>query len=91
MLDLEYSNAFFDDLKKQNKSGFDREVLNNVVEILRNEQPLDQSFKDHALKFDYRGYRECHLKPNLLLIYKVIKNRLILFRIGSHQQLFKNY
>jgi len=39
MLDLEYSNAFFDDLKKQNKSGFDREVLNNVVEILRNKQP----------------------------------------------------
>lgn len=55
-------------LKKLNKKDIDK--VFNVIEKLANGEKLDIKFKDHALKGDYLGYRDCHIKADLVLIYK---------------------
>ncbi|WQV30701.1 type II toxin-antitoxin system YafQ family toxin [Helicobacter pylori] len=64
------------------------EVFDLVVENLRNQIPLDEKFKDHALVGEYKGCRECHIKPDVLLVYRVKDNVLTLVRLGSHSELF---
>jgi mRNA interferase YafQ len=61
-----------------------------VIELLANEQVLPEKYQDHALKGNWTGYRECHVKPDLLLIYKLDNNELTLtlVRTGSHSDLF---
>lgn len=84
---IEYSTAFKKALKKLNKKDIDK--VFNVVEKLTNGEKLDIKFKDHALKGDYLGYRDCHIKPDLVLIYKKQDDRLILtcVELGSHSEL----
>jgi mRNA interferase YafQ len=64
--------------------------LLTVIEILANGQNLPEKYKDHLLKGNWTGYRECHIKPDLLLIYKLENNNLTLtlVRTGSHSELF---
>jgi len=60
-----------------------------VVELLLADQDLPENKRDHALSGDWAGYRECHIKPDLLLIYgKPDKQTLRLARLGSHSELF---
>lgn len=70
----------------------DRNAINGVVEILMNEKPLPEKYKDHQLteSRDYKACRECHVKPDLLLIYSVEQEVKILrlIRTGSHSDLF---
>jgi mRNA interferase YafQ len=54
------------------------------------EQSLPERYKDHMLIDNYLGRRECHLEPNWLLIYKKDENTLVLERLGTHSDLFKN-
>lgn len=65
--------------------------FNAVLEYLINEKPLPPECNDHALRGDYVGYRECHIMPDWLLIYKVAKDTLtlVLVRTGSHSDLFR--
>ena len=63
-------------------------ILSAILLDLARDIPLDQKFRDHPLGGNFRGYRECHIKPDLLLIYqKPDDNRLILHRLGSHSEL----
>ncbi|GAA8990890.1 type II toxin-antitoxin system mRNA interferase toxin, HP0892 family [Helicobacter pylori] len=71
---IETSKKFDKDLKILVKNGFDLKLLYKVVENLAKEQPLDPKYKDHPLKGALKDFRECHLKPNLLLVYP-IKNK----------------
>ena len=65
------------------------ELLSAVVERLLSDHPLPPRNRDHELSGNWNGYRECHLKPNLLLIYrKPDANTLRLARLGSHSELF---
>ena len=93
MLELELATQFKRDLKKIAKQGKNRELLNSIVEQLQNEEPLHPKHKDHNLSGNWDGYRECHITPDWLLIYKVIKEEcmqlLRLSRTGSHSDLFK--
>ena len=58
--------------------------------LLLSDQPLPEASRDHALSGAWLGYRECHLKPDLLLIYrKTGAESLRLARLGSHSELFK--
>jgi len=61
-----------------------------VLDKLVVDQELDPKLKDHALTGEMSGFRECHLKPDLLLIYAKAEDppALILMRIGSHSELF---
>ncbi|MFP6175320.1 type II toxin-antitoxin system YafQ family toxin [Helicobacter pylori] len=89
MLIIETSKKFDKDLKILVKNRFDLKLLYKVVENLAKEQPLAPKYKDHPLKGDLKDFRECHLKPDLLLVYQIKKqeNTLFLVRLGSHSTL----
>lgn len=64
-------------------------LLPEIVHLLANNAPLPQKHRDHALGGNWNGHRECHMKPDLLLIYKLPdQETLRLTRMGSHSQLF---
>ncbi|MEI9969549.1 MAG: type II toxin-antitoxin system YafQ family toxin [Terracidiphilus sp.] len=65
------------------------ESLVPVLEALVNDNPLETRHRDHELSGDWSGFRECHIKPDLLLIYRrPDQNTLRLARLGSHSELF---
>ena len=93
MLDLEITNQFKHDLKKINKQQKNNQLIDALIVQLQHEQTLHPKHRDHGLTGDWNGYRECHITPDWLLIYKIIKDdcvRLLrLARTGSHSDLFK--
>jgi mRNA interferase YafQ len=90
MLDIVPSNQFRKDLKLARKRGMKIELLQAVVNTLAKEQPLDAKYRDHSLTGDYRGFRECHIEPDWLLVYRIDQGELelFLFRTGTHADLF---
>lgn len=72
------------------RQGKDRQKLVEVLEKLVNGISLDPKYQDHNLHGKWKGYRECHIEPDWLLIYQIIKsnNQLHLVRTGSHSELF---
>ena len=90
MLDIILSNQFKKDLKMAKKRGYNLDLLDEVVTKLSNMQPLEAKNRDHELAGIYKGFRECHIQPDWLLIYRVNNNDLILFlsRTGTHSDLF---
>ena len=85
---LIYESKFKKDFKKAEKQKKDTNVLNDVISCLLEGKILDHKYKDHKLKGKYKNYRECHLAPNWLFIYKIEESSLFLSRIGSHSELF---
>lgn len=91
MYQIIHSNNFRRKLKNNLKNGcFPREKLEYLLYIFSSELPLDSSFKNHKLQGQYKHLYECHLQPDILLIYeRDDKSRLIvLVDIGSHSDLF---
>lgn len=84
------SKRFRKDVNKAERSNVDLSSTKDVVSKLLNGVKLDEKYKDHPLRGKYKGYRECHVQPGLLLIYKRSKNGLHLHRLGSHSELFEN-
>lgn len=84
------SNKFKKDLSQAAKRGFNLNLLNDVVTMLANGETLDPKYKDHPLIGDYEDFRECHIKPDWLLIYRIDDEELelYLFRTGTHSDLF---
>lgn len=65
------------------------ELLEAVATLLAEDSPLPESCRDHALVGNWKGYRECHIKPDLLLIYQTAEPEILRFaRLGSHSELF---
>ena len=93
LLKLAPSTKFKKDLKRVTKQGKNRELIDVVIGKLQHQEPLPPKNCDHALVGDYKGYRECHITPDWLLIYRIAKNQSIelleLIRTGSHSELFK--
>ena len=87
---IEMSTKFKKDFKLIEKRGYDVSLLLKVVQMLANGEQLPEQYKDHALKGDYISYRECHIQPDWLLIYRVEKDILVLAltRTGTHSDLF---
>lgn len=90
MLKLVPSNQFKKDLRLAKKRGCKIEELRNVIDVLSHEQKLDEKYRDHKLTGDYSGFRECHVEPDWLLIYRINRDmlELFLFRTGTHSDLF---
>lgn len=90
MIKIVPSNQFKKDLKSAKKRGYDMEHLQKVVHALANGENLDKKYRDHALAGDYSGFRECHVEPDWLLIYRIDQDvlELFLFRTGTHSDLF---
>ena len=90
MYKLEYSNQFKKDFKKITKLSIPEVIqVGQVISTLQGGETLDAKYVDHGLTGNWRGYRDCHVKPDLVLIYKIDSNTLKLARIGSHSELFK--
>ncbi|AWQ06161.1 MULTISPECIES: type II toxin-antitoxin system YafQ family toxin [Alcaligenaceae] len=92
MRTIERATSFKRDFKREAK-GRHRATLDSdlksVLVALANDQPLDAKYRDHDLSGNWAGYRECHIKPDLLLIYrKSDTDTLRLARLGSHSELF---
>lgn len=90
MLDRFFSAQLKEDYKRAVKQGLDVDLLLDVVELLAQEVPLEPKHRDHPLGGNYAGFRECHITPDWLLIYKKEKARLLLVltRTGTHSELF---
>ena len=90
MLIVRYTNLFKKDYKLMKKRGMKLEKLKYVVNELANQHPLDEKYRDHELMGNYRSFRECHIEPDWLLIYRIEKDELtlVLVRTGIHSDLF---
>jgi mRNA interferase YafQ len=64
------------------------DVFKGIIEKLASDQTLDPKYRDHKLKGDYSGVRECHIEPDWLLLYINHPDELILVRTGTHSDLF---
>jgi mRNA interferase YafQ len=92
MRTIERSNAFKRDWKREAK-GKHRAILDDelllIIEALAEDKPLEARHRDHVLSGNWNGFCECHVKADLLLIYrKPDEKTLQLARLGSHSQLF---
>jgi len=83
-----HKSQFKKDYKKLRSSGKDLSKLAQIIGHLQVGEALPERNRDHALIGDYAGYRECHVSPDWLLVYKETPEELILVRTGSHSELF---
>ncbi len=90
MLIISETSQFKKDKKRAIRRGKDLHKLEKVIELLQNEQPLPDKYKNHILSGDYAGFSECHIEPDWLLIYIIDNEKLILViaRTGTHADLF---
>lgn len=91
MYQVKFTSAFKKSYKLMKKRGLDMSALDDVVDTLRQGKPLDEKHHDHALTGNFVGFRECHIKPDWLLIYLIENNILTLTLVdtGSHSDIFK--
>ena len=85
---IQISSKFKNQLKKLSQK--DKKLTKKVVDILASGEKLDKKYLDHKLKNDFKEYRKCHIKPDLLLVYRYFDDRLLLYlyQIGSHSEVF---
>lgn len=92
MRTIEWTSAFKRDFKRIASAPRHKdigEILPAILELLADDQHLPEKHRDHALGGNWKGHRECHLKPDLLLIYKLPDaGTLRLTRLGTHSDLF---
>jgi mRNA interferase YafQ len=86
--DIVTSRAFERDLKRLRKRGFDLEPLWDIVEALRLHDPLDARHRDHALKGEWEGFCDCHVRADWILIYSLDDEAVYLTRTGTHADIF---
>lgn len=91
MLKIKYEKQFKKDYKRIIKRGYKSADFKKVISYLVNNEPLPRVYKDHELKGEYKGFRECHIKSDWLLIYHINNEELILYltRTGTHSDLFE--
>ncbi len=87
-LPIRQSTIFKRDIKRLRRQRVDLSKLTAVVTTLANQKPLRLQYRDHALVGNWKEYRECHILPDWLLIYRVENDELQLARSGSHANLF---
>ena len=89
MREIFQQSAFKADLKRISRSGrYKSEDVLEVIAILANDEPLPERYRDHALTGEWKDFRDCHIKPDLVLIYRKPDDKhLQLVRLGSHSDL----
>jgi mRNA interferase YafQ len=89
MREIKFANRFKKEFKLMRKRGKDSEKFDEVMKLLECGNILPESFKDHKLQGEFKNFRECHIDPDWLLVYSVMKNQVIFERTGTHSDLFK--
>lgn len=89
MREIRFTNKFKKDRKREKRTDpkID-DVLIPVIELLAADADLPERLFDHALNGNWKSYRDCHIKPDLLLLYMKTKGEISLVRLGSHSELF---
>ena len=90
MLSRVFTKQFSRDLKLAVRRGKSLEKIASVIDLLCSQAPLPPSLHDHPLSGNYAGFRDCHVEPDLVLIYRIEKNQLqlVCIRLGTHSDLF---
>jgi mRNA interferase YafQ len=90
VLSIKYVAKFKNDLKRYQHQSSILQELNDILKLLLTEKTLPEKCRDHSLFDGYVGMRECHVKPDVLLVYWIdIENKkLVVERLGSHSELF---
>lgn len=88
MLTPVHSTAFRRDVRKAEKRGKDLGKLRALLTLLIEQRPLPERHRDHPLKGAWAGYRDAHIEPDWLLLYRVVGNELHLVRTGTHTDIF---
>lgn len=88
--EVKATKQFKKDVAIAKKRGKDLSKLSAIIETLSNGEELAVKYRDHTLRGDYEGYRECHIEPDWLLIYAICDECLVLAlnRTGTHSDLF---
>lgn len=89
-LQVVWTTQFKKDYKLSLKRGLDITLLDDCIRLLATEQQLPARFRDHGLSGQWSGYRECHIQPDWLLVYRIEVTDLVLVltRTGTHGDLF---
>ena len=86
--EIKVKKSFQKDFDRILRQGHSIAIIQEVIARLQSGVRLEPKYKDHKLRGDYKDFRECHIKPDLLLIYQIDGQFLYLVRIGSHSDLF---
>jgi mRNA interferase YafQ len=92
MLEIYESSAFKKDRKRESKSSHNKDIDQKIVEVLSlisKGVVLPSKYRLHKLRGPYSGFLECHVKPDLLMIFRLEDNSVYLLRLGSHSELFR--
>ena len=86
---IDFTSAFSKDLKKIKKRGYNIDLLESVVDKLQTGEQLEPKYKDYLLTGNWKGFRECHIHPDWLLVYRIYDDKLLLVltRTGTHSDL----
>lgn len=91
MYTVKFTSAYKKSIKLMKKRGFDLSLLDTVVDTLRQGKQLETMYRDHELSGQFKGFHECHIKSDWLLIYLIENDILTLTLVdtGTHSDLFK--
>lgn len=89
MFEISFTGQFKKDYKLCKKRGYNMKLLQEVIDTLAIPEELPIKNRDHDLSGNYVNKRECHIMPDWLLIYQIEENQLVLYRTGTHSDLFK--
>lgn len=88
MLQVSFTSQFKKDYKLCKKRGYNMELIQSVIDILAIPEVLPEKNRDHNLTGNYANKRECHILPDWLLVYRIEGSELVLYRTGTHFDLF---
>ena len=88
MLTPEYTSQFKKDIRRLKRRGKNLDLFKSLVDLLLHKKKLPSSYRDHALKGNYLGYRDAHIEGDWILIYKVNNLTVLFVRTGTHADLF---
>lgn len=88
MKSVSQTTQFYKDIKRMKKRGKDLAKMRQAVTLLAQGKALPLHYRDHALKGQWSGARDCHLEPDWVLIYTAAEDELRLERTGTHSDLF---
>ena len=89
MRSIFWTNQFKKDYKRAQSQAKDIKSLKDVITLLAGGEKLPERYKGHSLHGDWNHHRDCHIRPDWVLIYRIEGNTLILERMGSHSELFR--
>jgi mRNA interferase YafQ len=84
------SSQFKKDVKRMERRGKDLASLRRVLDLLIAGKPLPTEYKDHPLRGEFAGSRDCHIEPDWILIYTPEENHVRFERTGTHSDIFRN-